>query len=101
MARPIRSFAKAVSWRVIATLISMLIVLMVTGSLKLMGVVGAMDLIFKFIAYYAHERIWAKITWGRSYTYEKPIDLPEHHNFWDGDNGHVSKVKSQFPSEDA
>lgn len=60
-----RSMVKAFSWRVIATLTTMGIVLAVTRRLDLSLSVGALDLVAKMVFYYAHERIWSRIAWGR------------------------------------
>lgn len=59
-----RSIAKAVSWRIIATIVTMALVLIFTGSLALAGTVGFFDVVLKLIIYYLHERSWSKISWG-------------------------------------
>lgn len=68
MARPVRSFAKAISWRFIASFITIICVWAATGSLELGGLVGGADFLIKLVVYYIHERIWAKIEWGRSFS---------------------------------
>ncbi len=60
-----RSFAKALSWRATATLTTIAIVLALTGELALAAEVGIVDVVAKMILYYGHERIWARIVWGR------------------------------------
>lgn len=51
-----RSIAKAITWRIIATLIAMYWV----------GIQAAILMnIVQTIAYYIHERVWIKINWGR------------------------------------
>lgn len=60
-----RSLAKAVSWRVIATLTTMVLVFIATGEWALTLGVGALDVIFKLIFYFGHERMWNLITWGK------------------------------------
>lgn len=59
-----RSLTKAISWRLIATGATMLIVWAGSGSLKLSLAVGAFDVIIKLVLYFAHERVWGKIGWG-------------------------------------
>ena len=66
MAKPVRSLAKAVSWRIIATLCGMSLVYAFTQDLKTSGMIGLLDCIIKFILYYLHERAWFKIQWGRT-----------------------------------
>jgi uncharacterized membrane protein len=60
-----RSLIKTISWRVIATIATMLIVYIFTGELILTLGVGAVEVISKMILYYFHERIWNLITWGK------------------------------------
>lgn len=61
-----RSIAKALTWRVVATITTTLIVFLATGSLSLSLGVGVFDIIIKLLLYYFHERAWAKINWGIS-----------------------------------
>ena len=60
-----RSAAKAVSWRVLATLTTISLVLIFTGELDLALAVGGLETIAKLLLYYGHERIWAHMSWGR------------------------------------
>lgn len=53
-----RSALKAISWRVVATTTTILIVFMFTGKLLLSTGVGAVEVIVKLILYYLHERFW-------------------------------------------
>jgi uncharacterized membrane protein len=55
------SIAKAVTWRVIASVITALLVYIVTGHLQLAATVGALDVVVKLIAYYIHERVWLRL----------------------------------------
>ena len=61
-----RSFAKAISWRAIATSTTMALVFLFTGELSLAAGVGILDVISKLILYYGHERLWNLIKWGKS-----------------------------------
>ena len=60
-----RSVVKALSWRVIATLATILIVFAFTRKLILSLGVGAVEIAVKLILYYFHERIWVSISFGR------------------------------------
>ena len=60
-----RSAAKALSWRVFASLTTMLIVYAFTGKLTLSLGIGAFDFLSKLVLYFAHERIWNRVRWGK------------------------------------
>jgi uncharacterized membrane protein len=63
-----RSFAKALSWRVTGTIDTIIISLVVTGSIKLAAAIGLTEVITKSLLYYFHERAWLKIPYGRRKT---------------------------------
>jgi len=65
MEKPIRSMAKAISWRIVATLTTILLVFMYTGDLVISGSVGVLEFVLKIIIYYVHERIWNLLGFGR------------------------------------
>lgn len=60
-----RSFAKALSWRVTGTIDTLIISLVVTGSIKLAATIGLTEVVTKSLLYYLHERAWLKIPYGR------------------------------------
>jgi uncharacterized membrane protein len=60
-----RSIAKAMSWRIVATLTTFTIVYILTGELTLSLEVGVFDATLKMLFYYLHERGWGKISWGQ------------------------------------
>jgi uncharacterized membrane protein len=60
-----RSFAKAISWRVTGTIDTMIISWFITGSAKFAVSIGLVEVITKSLLYYAHERAWLKIPFGR------------------------------------
>lgn len=64
--RPSRSLIKAVSWRVTGTLDTMVVSYFVTGKVGLALSIGFVELFTKIGLYYAHERIWNRISLGRS-----------------------------------
>jgi adenylylsulfate kinase len=59
-----RSILKGVTWRIIASATTMIIVYVVTGDLALVASVGAVDILAKVFFYYLHERSWGKVRWG-------------------------------------
>jgi uncharacterized membrane protein len=58
-----RSIAKAVSWRMLGTLDTFIISLLVTGSVKWAGSIASVESVSKVILYYLHERAWGKFAW--------------------------------------
>lgn len=60
-----RTIAKAVSWRVVATLTTMTIVFLFTREIIISLGVGLAEVIAKVTFYYLHERIWDRISWGK------------------------------------
>jgi len=60
-----RSVAKAISWRIVATLTTIFIVFAFTGNLVISGGVGLTELTTKIVIYYVHERVWNAIGFGR------------------------------------
>jgi len=63
--RRIRSMVKAVSWRVGGTIVTILVSFILTRKLILALSIGLIDSLVKIFAFYAHERIWNKIEFGR------------------------------------
>ena len=66
-----RSIAKALSWRVLATLITMGIAWLITRELTFAIEIGVADSIFKLAVYFAHERAWQRISYGK-------LDAPDY-----------------------
>lgn len=60
-----RSFVKAVSWRCTGSLDTLIITFFVTGKLKWAFTVSGIEVFTKIFLYYAHERFWHKIAWGK------------------------------------
>ena len=61
-----RSIVKALSWRFLATVTTMLAVYGFTGEATLSLGIGAVDLFVKLALYYFHERTWNTIAWGKA-----------------------------------
>jgi uncharacterized membrane protein len=58
--RPIRHLTKAITWRIIASVTTVLIAWYFGLPPKAIGLVFVADLIIKFVLYYGHERLWYK-----------------------------------------
>ena len=60
-----RTFAKTISWRVLATFTTMAIVWAFSHNLTIAFSVGITEAAVKMIIYYLHERTWTGyISWG-------------------------------------
>ena len=64
---PQRSILKTISWRVLATTATMIIIYVISGSLDWAIMGGIFDVVVKLVLYYAHERLWTNIEWGKSW----------------------------------
>ncbi len=63
--KPLRSIAKAISWRIVGTTDTIFISWLLTGEIKTAVAIGSVEVISKMILYFGHERIWNKITLGK------------------------------------
>jgi uncharacterized membrane protein len=52
------------TWRVIASGTTMVVVYAMTGDLTLVASVGVIDVVAKVFFYYLHERTWGNVHWG-------------------------------------
>lgn len=64
--RPIRSLAKAFSWRVTGSIDTMLLSWFFTGDLTIAAAIGLTEVVTKMVLYYLHERAWNRIPLGRA-----------------------------------
>jgi len=60
-----RSIAKGISWRLIATGTTVVIIYFFFGRLDLAIAAGLIESVLKVGLYWAHERAWFKVRWGR------------------------------------
>lgn len=60
-----RSMAKAITWRIIATLTTVALVYWFTGKLELAATVGGLEVVLKLLFNFLHERAWLMIRFGR------------------------------------
>jgi uncharacterized membrane protein len=61
---PRRSFAKAVTWRILGSLDTAFWGWFFTGSLKIAGSIATFEIVTKIALYYFHERAWALSRFG-------------------------------------
>tara|TARA_Y100001935_G_C17291770_1_gene503776 strand:+ start:206 stop:430 length:225 start_codon:yes stop_codon:yes gene_type:complete len=57
----LRSFLKAISWRIIASVVTTIIAFYFGLPAKAIGMVFFADLVIKFILYFIHERVWVNL----------------------------------------
>ena len=60
-----RSIVKGISWRIIATTTTIIIVYVFFGRLDLAIAAGMIETVLKVGLYWFHERVWHKVRWGK------------------------------------
>jgi len=60
-----RSAVKALSYRVIGTINTCLVALLLTGSIPMAARIGMLDLVVKTVVFYLHERLWNRVSFGK------------------------------------
>jgi len=63
--KPKRSVLKALSWRALGSIDTVLISWIITGSIGAAFTIGTVELVTKMVLYYGHERLWNRIQWGK------------------------------------
>ena len=61
----LRSLMKAVSWRVVGSLDTFILSLLVTGNGRYAVSIASVEALTKIGLYYLHERVWRRVRWGR------------------------------------
>lgn len=74
-----RHIAKAITWRIIASLTTGIIAWVMTGKMELGMSIGALDVIIKLVLYYFHERAWYHSTFGVVHSFETSKTLKKEH----------------------
>jgi len=69
-----RSLLKTLSWRTIASLDTLLLTWLVTGSITAGLTVSGLEIITKMILYYFHERAWIRNKYGIDKNVKKVIE---------------------------
>jgi uncharacterized membrane protein len=62
----LRSLFKAVTWRVWGSLDTTVLAFLFTRNLKLSAAIGGTEILTKIVLYYLHERLWTRISFGRT-----------------------------------
>ena len=67
-ATPARTLAKTISWRIVASVTTVVIFYFSTGNKVAATVIGfsvGVEAIAKMVIYYIHERLWESVDWGK------------------------------------
>ena len=59
-----RSIVKSITFRIIATVLTFIVVWIFTRDVGKSLIVTVVENLIKMIAYYLHERAWIRISWG-------------------------------------
>lgn len=62
-----RSILKAVTWRAMGTVITVLVAWFISKEIGLAAKLGVVDTVFKIAAFYVYERLWNRIPYGRKH----------------------------------
>jgi len=60
-----RSIVKAITWRTLGTLDTIVIAYVLTGEITTAVSIGGIEVFTKMFLYFGHERIWNMIKWGK------------------------------------
>ena len=60
-----RSALKAISWRLVGTLDTILIAYFITGTISQALSIGFIEWGTKIVLYFFHERLWNRLQWGK------------------------------------
>ncbi len=60
-----RSVVKSITWRFLATMTTVLLVLIFTGRAEIAFSIGGIEIVIKMLIYFFHERGWDLIRWGK------------------------------------
>ncbi len=62
----LRSFLKALTWRLAASTITFISAILITSNLNWTKSIVIFEIMNGILIYYIHERVWNKIQWGRT-----------------------------------
>mgnify|MGYP005653961811 CR=1 FL=1 len=66
-----RSIARVISWRITATITTMIISYFITGNVDMALKIGVIEVVAKMTLQYVHERFWTRLSFG---LYKKTTD---------------------------
>lgn len=68
-----RSLAKSITWRIWGTIDTTILSYFISGNINIALTIGSLEILTKILLFFAHERLWAQIKWGR-----KILNTVEH-----------------------
>ncbi len=92
-----RSLIKSVSWRVVGSADTFILSMIVTGNAKYAVSIATAEAMTKVVLYYAHERVWRRVKWGRL---EDPAASQDPHQDYEARRddswmSHTAKLREQ------
>ncbi len=69
-----RALAKAISWRILGTVGTAVIVLVFTGRWELALSIGGVEFLGKIALFFLHERLWDRVRFGHPVRHATPPD---------------------------
>ncbi len=57
----VRSLAKTLTWRIIATTDTFFLGWLITGNIAYAGAIASLEVLTKMVLYFLHERAWARV----------------------------------------
>lgn len=73
-----RSIAKSITWRVSATIATIILVYIITKDIRVSLGIGFIEVFLKLFLYYLHERVWNNIKWGRRFEQSSNYSNSKH-----------------------
>ena len=61
----LRSWIKSITFRILATVTTIVLVFIFTGELLIALEIGLIEVVAKLVLYYVHERFWDRVPWGK------------------------------------
>ena len=80
MEKHTRTIFKTLSWRIVATSTTLLLVYFFTEDIVLSVGVGIIESFLKTLIYYIHERVWNRTDYGRKFEQHIPIETIRYSN---------------------
>ena len=65
MERRLRTISKTITWRILATITTIVIIYLFEHNIKLSLSLGISLNVVKALIYYVHERVWNRISFGK------------------------------------
>jgi uncharacterized membrane protein len=81
MEKHARTIFKTLSWRILASSTTLLIVYLFTGSVVISAGVCVIEMVVKTLIYYVHERVWDKTNYGRKMVNLPRLQSPQYSGF--------------------